>query len=378
MNYRKFGRHDLEVSVLGFGCMRLPTINDDYSMINEKEALEMVRFAIDKGVNYVDTAYPYHKGNSELFVAKVLKDGYRQKVYLATKSPVWLVQSHEDFEKYLNEQLSKLETDHIDMYLLHALNKERWEKIKKLGVFDFVQKALSDGRIRYIGFSFHDEFKVFKDIVDSYEWDFCQMQFNYMDEHYQAGITGLKYAHKKGLAVIVMEPIKGGKLANAPKDAMKIFEGTSDKRSPAEWALRWVWSHPEVSLLLSGMSSMEQVVENVKTASAPNYALEKSEMKVIDAVRTVYKSKIKVDCTNCRYCMPCPNGVAIPDVFRIYNDAFIFDNLEGSKREYKFLIEQNSDASKCVECGDCEKVCPQKLPIRDLLKEARAALEPQA
>ncbi len=358
--------------------MRLPTINDDYSKINEKEALEMVRFAIDRGVNYVDTAYPYHKGNSELFVAKVLKDGYRQKVYLATKSPVWLVQSHEDFEKYLNEQLSKLETDHIDMYLLHALNKERWEKIKKLGVFDFVQKALSDGRIRYIGFSFHDELKVFKEIVDSYEWDFCQMQFNYMDEHYQAGITGLKYAHKKGLAVIVMEPIKGGKLANAPKDAMKIFEGTSDKRSPAEWALRWVWSHPEVSLLLSGMSSMEQVVENVKTASAPNYALEKSEMKVIDAVRTIYKSKIKVDCTNCRYCMPCPNGVAIPDVFRIYNDAFIFDNLEGSKREYKFLIEQNSDASKCVECGDCEKVCPQKLPIRDLLKEARAALEPQA
>lgn len=376
MNHRKFGKRGLEVSVLGFGCMRLPIIDDDYSKIDEKEALKMVRYAIDNGVNYVDTAYPYHKGNSEPFVAKVLKDGYRQKVYLATKSPVWLVKSHEDFDKYLNEQLSKLETDHIDMYLLHALNKDRWIKLKEYRVFDFIQRALSDGRIRHIGFSFHDDLKTFKDIVDSYDWDFCQIQFNYIDEHYQAGITGLKYAHEKGMAVIVMEPIKGGKLANrVSKEAMEVFKSTSAERSAAEWALRWVWSHPEVSLLLSGMSTMEQVVENVKVASNPDYTLKKAEMRTIDTVRRIYKSKVKVDCTGCGYCVPCPNGVAIPDVFRIYNDAFIFDDLESSKRDYKFLIEQKSDASQCVECGQCESVCPQRLSIIASLKEARAVLE---
>ncbi len=376
MNHRKFGKHGFEVSVLGFGCMRLPIINDDYSKIDEREAFKMVRYAIDNGVNYVDTAYPYHKGNSELFVAKVLKDGYRQKVYLATKSPVWLVKSHKDFDKYLDEQLSKLETDHVDMYLLHALNKDRWAKLKEYKVFDFIKRALSDGRIRYIGFSFHDDLKTFKEIVDSYNWDFCQIQFNYMDEHYQAGITGLKYAHKKGMAVIVMEPIKGGKLANrVSKEAMEVFKSASTERSAAEWALRWVWSHPEVTLLLSGMSTLEQVVENVKIASNPDYTLRREEMKTIDTVKKIYRDKVKVDCTGCGYCVPCPSGVAIPDVFQLYNDAFIFNNLKDSKAEYKFLIDQKSDASQCVECGQCESVCPQHLSIIASLKEARAILE---
>ncbi len=376
MNHRKFGKYDFKTSVLGFGCMRLPVIDNDYSKIDEREAIKMVRYAIDNGVNYIDTAYPYHKGNSELFVAKALKDGYREKVYLATKSPVWLVKSHEDFDKYLNEQLSKLETDHIDMYLLHALNKDRWTTLKEQRVFDFIRKALSDGRIRHIGFSFHDDLKTFKDIVDSYDWDFCQIQFNYMDEHYQAGIAGLRYAHKKNMAVIVMEPIKGGKLANrVSKDAMEIFKSASANRSAAEWALRWVWSHPEVTLLLSGMSNMEQVVENVKIASNLNYTLKDEEMKTIDAVRKIYKAKVKVDCTSCGYCVPCPNGVAIPTIFNLYNDAFIFDNLKDSQEGYKLLIDQKSDASQCVECGQCESVCPQHLSIIKSLKNARATLE---
>lgn len=376
MNHRKFGKYDFETSVLGFGCMRLPIVDNDYSKIDEIEAIKMVRYAIDNGVNYIDTAYPYHKGNSELFVAKALKDGYREKVYLATKSPVWLVKSHEDFDKYLNEQLSKLETDHIDMYLLHALNKDRWTTLKEQRVFDFIRKALSDGRIRHIGFSFHDDLKTFKDIVDSYDWDFCQIQFNYMDEHYQAGVAGLRYAYKKNMAVIAMEPIKGGKLANrVSKDAMEIFKSASTNRSAAEWALRWVWSHPEVTLLLSGMSNMEQVTENVKIASNLNYTLKDEEMKTIDAVRKIYKAKVKVDCTSCGYCVPCPNGVAIPTIFNLYNDAFIFDNLKDSQEGYKSLIDQKSDASQCVECGQCESVCPQHLSIIKSLKDARSTLE---
>ncbi len=375
MLYRKFGRKDIKVSELGFGCMRLPVLNDDYGQINENESIKMVRYAIDNGVNYVDTAYPYHKGMSELLVGKALKDGYREKVYLATKSPVWLMNERKDFDKYLAEQLEKLQTDHIDMYLLHALGKDRWQKIKTLGVFDFIEKAKADGRIRNIGFSFHDEFKVFKDIVDSYNWDFCQIQFNYLDEHFQAGLGGLKYASSKGMAVIVMEPIKGGKLAGKlPKEAVEILKDANPKITPAEWALRWVWNHPEVSLLLSGMSNMDQVVENVRVANIKPNSLTSDEMNSIKEVKHVFEQRLKVDCTACNYCMPCPNGVHIPDVFRLYNDASLFDEFDNSKREYKNFISGKFDASQCIECGDCEKVCPQHLPIRRLLKEADSAL----
>jgi predicted aldo/keto reductase-like oxidoreductase len=376
MLYRKFGKKDFKVSELGFGCMRLPILDEDYGRINEEEAIKMVRYAIDNGVNYVDTAYPYHKGMSEIFVGKALKDGYREKVYLATKSPVWLVNERKDFDKYLDEQLNKLQTDHIDMYLLHALGKDRWAKIKELDVFDFVEKAKADGRIRNIGFSFHDEFKVFKDIVDAYDWDFCQIQFNYLDEHFQAGLGGLKYASKKGMAVIAMEPIKGGKLAGKlPEEAVKILKHVESNRTPAEWALKWVWNYPEVTLLLSGMSEMNQVIENVKVANVLPNSMTQREIGTISEVKKIFDERLKVDCTGCNYCMPCPNGVHIPDIFRLYNDASLFDEFDSSRREYKNFIAGKFDASQCIECGDCEKVCPQHLPIRALLKEARKALE---
>lgn len=377
MHYRKFGKHDLQVSALGFGCMRMPILDGDDSKINEEEAIKIIRHAIDQGVNYIDTAYPYHKGQSEIIVGKALKDGYRERINLATKSPVWLVNTHEDFDKYLNEQLEKLQTDHIDMYLLHALSKDRWNKLKELRVFEFLERAIKSGKIKYAGFSFHDELEVFKEIVDSYNWDFCQIQYNYMDEEYQAGTEGLEYAASKGLAVVIMEPLKGGKLAkNPPKEVQAIWDGSEIKRTPAEWALSWIWNHPEVTLLLSGMGAMEQVVENLNTASKalPN-SFSEEELNLVNKAKSVYNKLIKVNCTACAYCMPCPFGVDIPENFALYNQASMYDDYKGSSMAYNKFMSEKSRASTCAKCGKCETLCPQNLPIREHLQEVHKALQ---
>lgn len=369
MLYRKFGKTDEMVSILGFGCMRFPIVEGgDMSQIDEEKSMEMVRYAIDNGVNYLDTAYPYHGngmvggGASEPFVAKVIKDGYRKKVKIATKLPAWLIETREDMDKYLNEQLERLEIENIDFYLLHSLNKESWENLKRLGVDEFLNSAIKDGRIKHAGFSYHDKPEYFNEIVDYYDFSFCQIQFNYLDEDYQAGLDGLNYASRKGLGIVVMEPLRGGKLVdNLPIEVRDAFEKSDIKRTPAEWALRWVWNHKNVSVVLSGMSDINQVIENVNISNeAKEGSLKKVEMDLIDSVKEIFKSKIKVNCTACRYCMPCPQGVDIPKNFSVYNDYYVF----GDSKAYNDLKDKEK-ALNCVKCGICETHCPQSINIAE-------------
>lgn len=376
MQYRKFGKMNVNISALGFGCMRFPIVNEKYTDIDEKEAIKLLRHAIDNGVNYIDTAYPYHGGNSELVVAKALKDGYRERVYLADKLPVWLVNSYEDFDKYLEEQLKKLDTDHIDMYLLHALDKSRFEKIKALKVFDFVDAALKSGKIKHIGFSFHDDIKTFKEIVDAYDWDFCQIQYNVLDINEQAGLEGLEYASSKGLAVIIMEPLKGGRLTKAlPDEVERVYAEYSEKRSPADWCLSWVWNHPQVSLLLSGMGTIEQLEENLKIAekALPN-AMSTEELEIIDKVREEYHKLLPIGCTKCEYCMPCTAGINIPETFELYNNITLYKELDASKRRYNSIALEKR-ASACVGCSKCEEQCPQHLPIMKWMRTVHSTLK---
>ena len=371
MQYRKFGNTGEELSILGYGCMRLPVLDGDDAQINEEEAIRQIRYGIDQGINYIDTAYPYHGGNSEALVGKALADGYREKVKLATKLPSWSVRSREDMDKYLDRQLERLNTDYIDFYLLHALNAQRWENYLKHDVFDFIKKAKEDGRIKHIGFSFHDELPVFKKIVDAYDWDFCMIQYNFMDENYQAGTEGLKYASAKGMGVAIMEPLRGGYLAkNVPEDIMKIWDQAEENRSPAQWAMRFLWDQPEVGLVLSGMNEISYIEENVEEAGkAHPQSLTKNEIGLIDQVKEIYKSRMAVDCTNCQYCMPCPVGVDIPGCFGFLNTGTMFEDMKYAKGQYKTFMTGDKKASTCIECGACEEKCPQHIQIREMLKK---------
>ncbi|MDR7871571.1 MAG: aldo/keto reductase [Tissierellaceae bacterium] len=375
MQYRKFTKDNLDVSLLGFGCMRFPTLNDDSSQIDEKKATEMLHHAIDNGINYVDTAYNYHQGNSELLVGKALKNGYREKVYLATKLPVWLVKTYEDFEKLLDEQLEKLQTDYIDFYLLHSLHEKSWRNIENLNVFKFLDEAKAKGKIKYAGFSFHDELPLFKEIIDSYSWDFCQIQLNYMDRHYQAGIDGLKYAAEKSISLVIMEPIKGGKLAIAPEDVKEVWNRNNVKRTPAEWALKWVYDFEEVSVVLSGMSTLNQVKQNITlTNDSLPKSLTSEEHNLVDEVTALYNERTKVGCTSCEYCVPCPSNVAIPNIFSLYNNYYVYGTEDQSISTYKKYLNDGKDSTQCTECGACEQLCPQHLEIISHLKDADKAL----
>jgi predicted aldo/keto reductase-like oxidoreductase len=344
-------------------------------VIDEAEATRMVRWAIDHGVNYLDTAYGYHGSNSERFVGRALKDGYREKVRLATKLPCWMVESYADFDRFLNEQLQKLQTDHIDFYLLHGLGKDTWTKVRDLGVLRWLEEPLADGRIGHLGFSFHDSYEVFKEIVDAHDaWSLFQIQYNYMDVEEQAGTKGLKYAASKGLAAVIMEPIRGGRLANPPVPVQELWDRAPMKRTPADWALQWIWNHPEVSVALSGMSTMEQVQQNLASADAsgPN-TLREQELSLIAKVREQYQELCPIPCTGCRYCMPCPNGVDIPRNFEIFNEGRMYDQIEIAREQYAQLAEEKR-ASACIQCRECEELCPQQIPISEWMPHVHEVL----
>ena len=380
MKYRKFGKLDWAVSALGFGVMRLPIIGKDASKIDEKQAIEMIRYAIDNGVNYIDTAYVYHRGNSEVVLGKALKDGYRERVKIATKMPVRLVEKQEHLEEYFNTHLERLQTDHIDFYLLHGMRETTWSKVKEFDVLNWAEGKLEEGKIKHLGFSFHDSLQLFKEVVDAHDWTFCQIQLNYMDTEYQAGLEGLRYAAEKGLAVVVMEPIKGGKLAvTPPKEVLEIWEKAAIKRTPAEWALQWAWNLPEVSVVLSGMSEMRHVEENVVYAdrSGPG-GLKEHELSLYGEVKDAYNRLGFVGCTACQYCMPCPSGVEIPAILGHYNEYHMSGGSDEIKTKYWQNIDPENHASNCIACGVCEEKCPQQLPIRKFMNEAtRLFPEPQ-
>jgi predicted aldo/keto reductase-like oxidoreductase len=383
MLYRPFGRTGERVSILGFGCMRLPIVGGRHENIDVPLATEMLHYAIDRGVNYLDTAYPYHSaafdgtpGASEPFLGQALTGGYRDKVMVATKLPVWLIQKRKDMDEILDGQLERLRTDHIDCYLLHSLSAAQFPRMVDLGALEFLDEAKKQGKIRFAGFSFHDEHSAFAPIVDAYDWDFCQIQYNYMDLEYQAGAAGLAYAADRGLAVVVMEPLKGGRLAVQPPPAIQaVWDAAQVKRTPVGWALRFVWDDSRVALLLSGMSTMEQVVENVALAAAGYPAsLSAAEVAAIGKAQEAYRARTVVDCTACRYCMPCPQGIDIPRLFGFLNDASLFGSVAAERWVYEMEVNtgQTAAASACTKCEQCMEACPQQLDVpRELVGVAK-------
>ena len=374
MLYRTMPKNGDRLSILGFGAMRLPMRED--GSIDEERATEQIRYAIDQGVNYVDTAWPYHAGQSEPFLGRALSDGYREKVKIATKLPAWMLENRKDMDKFLNAQLEKLNTDHIDYYLIHSLMGELWDNVEKLGVRDFLDKAKADGRIINAGFSFHGAPDEFKPIIDAYNWDFCQIQYNFLDEKLQAGTKGLEYAASKDLGVIIMEPLRGGSLAGkVPHDVEDIWNEAPVKRTAAEWGLRWVWNHPEVTVVLSGMNKIAHVEENLKIAGkAQPDSLTDAEMELIKKSEKKYRELMKAGCTGCSYCMPCPVGVDIPSSFELYNSLHMFGEEDMTMLMYAARLsgvltgDDPSYASLCVQCGKCLEKCPQHLEIPTLLE----------
>ncbi len=383
MQYRTMPKNGDALSALGFGCMRLPMRE---GQIDEARAIAQIREAIEQGVNYVDTAWPYHGGMSEPLLGKALRDGYRDRVKLATKLPSWLIHSREDFDRFLTAQLERLGTDHIDYYLVHSLNGGAWDRLQALGVRECLDQAQRDGRIVNAGFSYHGLSADFARVVDAYPWVFCQIQYNYLDEHNQAGTAGLHYAAAKGLGVIVMEPLRGGNLGGTPPPAVEaLWREAAQPRTPAEWALRWVWDHPEVTVVLSGMNEEAHIRENLAIAeTAVPRSLTPDELGLVARAGTTYRALMKVGCTGCGYCMPCPAGVMIPNSFEGYNQMHMFGGGESAKFVYALRLSGQLThtgpgyASQCIACGACLEKCPQQIPIPEMLAQIAAEMEDAA
>jgi predicted aldo/keto reductase-like oxidoreductase len=374
MRYRTFNKTGEQVSLLGFGAMRLPTVGGE---VDEAEAIRMIRYAIDNGVNYVDTAYMYHGGVSEVVVGKALKDGYREKVFLADKLPPWFAKEESELIGIFETQLARLDTDIIDMYLVHSIEDGNIETIRKLNAFEFVKNLRASGRVKHIGFSYHGNTPgLFKEIIDALDWDFCQIQLNYMDKDIQAGVAGLKYAGAKGTPVVVMEPLKGGKLTGrVPDQVQALWDGAEIKHTPAEWAFKWVADFPEVLTILSGMTTMEQVEDNLRILSdAEAGALTTAELGIIDKASAAYNRLIKYGCTSCGYCLSeCPKKIDIPRIVGLNNDEALYDCFEDTQFVVRTFVDPKPSA--CIACKKCEDICPQHLSIAAIMEESAERYE---
>jgi len=358
---------DAPSSLLGFGCMRFPLLED--GSVDEKEAIAMIRRAIDGGVKYMDTAYVYHNQQSEVILGKALQGGYREKVLIATKLPVWMVETHEDMMRLLDEELERLQTDHVDFYLMHALSRERFEKIQKLDYKRFYQEAMAQGKVRFPAFSFHDDKQCFLDILHDFDWKMCQVQMNILDDENQATLEGIREAGRLGVGVVVMEPLRGGMLGNPPEKVKAYYAEKASGRSPVEWAFRYLYAMPEVITILSGMSTMEQLNDNLRIFDLTERpVLTEEENDLFRQVKATYLACTKTRCTACKYCQPCPMGVTIPRIFTGYDTSLM--RFGGDfKKGYARIVADGGDASKCIQCGQCESACPQHLPIIQYLQE---------
>ena len=371
MQYVPFGKHGFDVSRLGFGCMRLPTRTEgDKQVVDQEAAIALIRRGIDGGITYVDTAYPYHGGESEIVVGKALKNGYREKVTLTTKLPIWAVNEEKDMNRLLDEQLKKLDVPYVDFYLLHAMNNERMDKMTAFHYKDFLGQAIRDGRIKRPGFSFHDGKEAFLRILHDYDnWGMAQIQFNYLDDQEQATVDGLREAGRMGVPIVVMEPLRGGALANPPQNVQELMENNPRKRSAVEWAFAYIADYPEVATILSGMSNQQQLDDNLRVFDTLTVGgMTDADRQFAKELKQAYLSRMPVKCTACQYCQPCPQGVHIPDIFQAYNSGKMFDNMGQFQWRYREMTEKSFDASQCVQCGACEAACPQHLSIIDWLQ----------
>ena len=371
MKYRTMGKLGIHASAFGLGCMRFNGVASGDSVIDEQKAVSLIRRAIDGGVTYIDTAYVYLDKTSEIVLGKALLDGYRDKVTIATKMPMEAVKDRASMEALLAEELRKLQTDHIDFYLMHGINKEKWEYFKSIGAPAFFEDMKREGKIRWKCFSFHGPYDEFEYILNDWDWDMCQIQYNFMDIHNQAGTKGLELAGSKGIPVVIMEGLLGGRLANAPDNVQALYDAFPVKRSAVEWAFRWLCNHPEVSVVLSGCNEAGQIDENLRIFDTVEPGImSEEELKLMDDVREAYISRTKIGCTGCRYCMPCPNNVNIPGVFSAWNNWSLYNTDPKTDWMFNMIRNNNSGADNCIGCGACEAACPQHLNIIENLRTA--------
>ena len=371
MKYRNFGKLGIQGSAFGLGCMRFNGAASGDSIIDEEKAISLIRRAIDGGVTYMDTAYVYLDRTSEIVLGKALQDGYREKVTIATKMPADLVHNREEMQALLDEELKKLQTDHIDFYLMHGIDKKEWEYFKSIGAPQFFDDMKKAGKIRYKCFSFHAPYEEFEYIINDWDWDMVQIQYNFMNEDYQAGTKGLELAGSLGIPVVIMEGLLGGRLAKAPDNVQALYDAFPVKRSPVEWAFRWLCNHPQIATVLSGCNEEAQIDDNLRIFDTVEPGImSEEELKLMSDVRDAYLSRMRIGCTGCRYCMPCPNGVNIPGIFAAWNDVSLYSADLAQHFGLNMIRKNGEGADNCVACGACEAACPQHLPVIDALQEA--------